>query len=85
MDPGNSSPVVAYLASEASSWLTGQVLRVQGNVVQRYRTWEALPGEYGAAGGGRLDAAELGDGLRRLYGSMPVGLDAGESLGASKP
>jgi NAD(P)-dependent dehydrogenase (short-subunit alcohol dehydrogenase family) len=83
MDPGNSSPVVAYLASTASSWLTGQVLRVQGNVVRRYHTWDALPGEYVAAGGGRLDASELGDGLRRLYGAMPVGLDATQSLGTS--
>jgi NAD(P)-dependent dehydrogenase (short-subunit alcohol dehydrogenase family) len=83
MDPGNSSPVVAYLASEGSSWLTGQVLRVQGNVLQRYQTWDALPGDYVAAGGRRLEASELGDGLRRLYGAMPVGLDAGKSLGTS--
>jgi len=81
MDPGNSSPVVAYLASEQSSWLTGQVLRVEGNVVRRAHTWDLEPGEYVATSGTRLDAAELVDGIRRLYGAMPRGLDAAKSLG----
>ncbi len=83
MDPGNSSPVVAYLASEHSAWLTGQVLRVEGNVVRRAHPWGLEPGEYVAASGARLDAAELVDGLRRLYGAMPQGLDAAKSLGLS--
>src|SRR5439155_9825719 len=30
LDPANSSPVVAYLCSEQSAWLTGNVLRVDG-------------------------------------------------------
>jgi NAD(P)-dependent dehydrogenase (short-subunit alcohol dehydrogenase family) len=83
MDPGNSSPVVAYLASEHSGWLTGQVLRVEGNVVRRARTWTLEPGEYVAAAGGRLDADELVDGLRRLYGTMPMGVEAPKGLGLS--
>src|SRR6266700_778879 len=32
-DPANASGLVAYLASDASSWLTGQVFRVHGNRV----------------------------------------------------
>ena len=83
MDPGNSSPVVAYLASEHSGWLTGQVLRVEGNVVRRARTWTLDPGEYVAASGARLDAGELVDGIRRLYGTMPAGLEAPTGLGLS--
>ena len=83
MDPGNSSPVVAYLASEASSWLTGQVLRIEGNVVRRTHTWDLEPGEYVARSGARLDPAELVDGLRKLYGTMPKGLDVAKSLGLS--
>ena len=81
MDPGNSSPVVAYLASEHSGWLTGQVLRVEGNVVRRARTWTLDPGEYVASSGARLDAGELVDGIRRLYGTMPAGLEAPKGLG----
>ena len=83
MDPGNASPVVAYLASETSGWLTGQVLRVDGNTVRRARTWELEPGELVAGSGERFDARELDDGLRRLYGTMPRGLDAAASLGLS--
>ena len=83
LDPANSSPVVAYLASEASSWLTGQVLRIEGNVVRRAHTWDLEPGEYVARSGARLDAAELVDGMRKLYGTMPKGLDVGKSLGLS--
>jgi NAD(P)-dependent dehydrogenase (short-subunit alcohol dehydrogenase family) len=81
MDPGNSSPVVAYLASEHSGWLTGQVLRVEGNVVRRARTWTLDQGEYVASSGARLDAGELVDGIRRLYGTMPAGLEAPKGLG----
>ncbi len=83
MDPGNSSPVVAYLASEQSSWLTGQVLRVEGNAVRRAHPWGLEPGEYVAASEARLDAGELVDGIRKLYGAMPKGLDAAKSLGLS--
>ena len=83
MDAGNSSPVVAYLASVASGWLTGQVLRVEGNVVRRARTWTLDPGEYIAASGGPLEAEELVDGMRRLFGTMPAGLQAPTGLGLS--
>ena len=83
MDPGNSAPVVAYLASEHSGWLTGQVLRVEGNIVRRARTWTLEPGEYVGASGARLEAGELVDGIRRLYGTMPTGLEAPKGLGLS--
>ena len=81
MDPGNSSPVVAYLASDASGWLTGQVLRIEGNVLRRARTWDLEPGELRSASGERFDADELVDGVRLLYRAMPAGLDAAASLG----
>jgi len=81
MDPGNSSPVVAYLASEHSGWLTGQVLRVDGTVVRRARTWTLEPDGYVARSGARLDAGELVDGMRRLYGTMPAGLEPPKGLG----
>jgi len=32
LDPSNASPVVAWLCSEQSGWLTGQVLRVDGGL-----------------------------------------------------
>jgi len=83
MEPGNSSPVVAYLASDASGWLTGQVLRIEGNVVRRAHSWDLEPGELRSASGERFDAGELDDCLRRLYGTLPAGLDATATLGIS--
>lgn len=83
MDAGNSAPVVAYLASDEAAWLTGQVLRVEGDLVRRARTWELAPGELRSASGERFEAEELVDGMRRLYGTMPVGVDAAASLGVT--
>ena len=72
-DPANSSPVVAWLCSEQSGWLTGRVLRVDGNTVHPVDPWAVRPG-YTAAGGTRLDAAEIDAGLRTLMGLSPAGL-----------
>jgi NAD(P)-dependent dehydrogenase (short-subunit alcohol dehydrogenase family) len=74
LDPGNSSPVVAWLASKESGWLTGQVLRVDGNSVQRVKTWELTGEQYIARGGERLDVSEIGTAMRLLYGVVPAGI-----------
>jgi NAD(P)-dependent dehydrogenase (short-subunit alcohol dehydrogenase family) len=73
LDPANSSPVVAWLCSEASGWLTGRVLRVDGNTVLPVEPWAVRPG-YTAARGERLDAAEIDQGLRCTLGLAPRGL-----------
>jgi NAD(P)-dependent dehydrogenase (short-subunit alcohol dehydrogenase family) len=73
LDPENSSPVVAWLLSEASGWLTGSVLRVQGGTVSPMRHWTVLDG-YTAKGGERLDAEEIDAGLRRTLGLAPGGI-----------
>jgi NAD(P)-dependent dehydrogenase (short-subunit alcohol dehydrogenase family) len=39
MDPSNSSPVVAWLASDAASHVTGQVIRAVGDEIVRMRPW----------------------------------------------
>jgi NAD(P)-dependent dehydrogenase (short-subunit alcohol dehydrogenase family) len=73
-DPANSSPVVAWLASEASGWLTGAVLRVDGNKVQRVRPWEVDESTVvHSSDGGRLDALRLDEDLRRAYRILPRG------------
>jgi NAD(P)-dependent dehydrogenase (short-subunit alcohol dehydrogenase family) len=71
-DPANASGVVAFLASEESGWLTGQVLRVDGNRIQRLQGWTAV-GEYASRTGGSLEPGELADGLAELYGVLPTG------------
>jgi NAD(P)-dependent dehydrogenase (short-subunit alcohol dehydrogenase family) len=71
-DPANASGVLVYLASDAASWLTGQVLRVDGNTVQRLQGWTTV-GEYSSSKGGALRPEELVDGLAEIYGTMPSG------------
>ena len=76
LDPANASGVVAYLASPASSWLTGQVLRIEGRTLQRMQGW-TVDAMYASRDGSRLQADELVDAVPRLYGTMPRGLDVG--------
>jgi NAD(P)-dependent dehydrogenase (short-subunit alcohol dehydrogenase family) len=68
--PENISPLVVYLASDASSWLTGQVIYIQGDRVRRMDGWRAV-GEYHSVGGRALSADELGEALPHLYGVLP--------------
>jgi len=70
LHPGNSSPLVAWLASEESGWLSGQVLQVSGNTVIRVHPWTG--GERNQAGEGRLKVEEVGRLVRQLYGAFPT-------------
>jgi hypothetical protein len=64
---------VAWLCSKESGWLTGAVLRVDGNTVQKVKGW-TVDGGYKSKSGEWLTVEELGLGLRRLYGVAPRGL-----------
>ena len=78
LDPGNASPVVAWLAGEASGWLTGTVLRIDGNTVSRCTGWQVDEG-YRAREGERLALDELELGISQLFGAAPRGLAGGSS------
>lgn len=73
LDPANASPVVAWLCSDESGWLTGQVLRVDGNTLMRVGGY-TIDGEYASKSGEILTVDELGVGVRKLYGTFPPGL-----------
>jgi NAD(P)-dependent dehydrogenase (short-subunit alcohol dehydrogenase family) len=76
--PANASPVVAYLCSAQSAWLSGSVLRVQGDTVQVLRPWSVDPARsFCAKPGERLGADELDRGLRIAVGAFPSGIPAG--------
>jgi NAD(P)-dependent dehydrogenase (short-subunit alcohol dehydrogenase family) len=74
-DPANASGVVVFLGSDASSWLTGQVLRVDGNKVNRLQGW-TVTGIHHSQDGGAATAQELVDDLPKLYGIAPTGRPA---------
>jgi len=74
LDPSLISPVVAYLASPHSGWLSGQVLRVEGNTLFRMEGWRKGEGTYRSRSGRRLEAEELVAGVRLAYGAFPSGV-----------
>ncbi|MFL6090135.1 MAG: SDR family NAD(P)-dependent oxidoreductase [Aeromicrobium sp.] len=73
LDPANSSPVVAWLCSEASGWLTGRILRVDGADLYPVQPWTIGPGLRSRTGE-RLDANEIDAGLRIAFGTAPAGV-----------
>jgi NAD(P)-dependent dehydrogenase (short-subunit alcohol dehydrogenase family) len=75
LDPANTSPAVAWLVSEASGWLTGAVLRVDGDTIMRVNGFEMDDVvRYRTAPGEKLDATKLDAGMRRAYGLVPGGI-----------
>lgn len=76
LDPENASPVVAWLCSESSSWLSGQILRVDGNRLVRVNGYEAGV-SHEAKSHERLTAEEIGLAARQMFGCVPRGLSLG--------
>ena len=76
-DPANASPVVAWLCSPESSWLTGMVLRITGDTVEPMRPWDIdAAHSYRGRPGQPVDATKLDSGLRKSFGLFPAGLPA---------
>ena len=73
LDPANMSPVVAWLVSEEAGWFSGQVLRVDGNVVSRVQTW-TIAESFNSQSGEAVTIEEVGLGLRKMLGAAPRGL-----------
>src|SRR6201987_3423600 len=51
LDPSRSSAVVAWLQSPDSSWLTGQILRIDGHKLSRIEGFTETPARYHAKDG----------------------------------
>jgi len=78
LDPANTSPAVAWLVSAESGWLTGAVLRVDGDTIMRVKGYEMDDVvRYRTAAGTRLDATKLDGGMRKAYGLLPGGIPTG--------
>jgi NAD(P)-dependent dehydrogenase (short-subunit alcohol dehydrogenase family) len=74
LDPDRSSDVVAWLQSANSSWLTGQILRIDGETLSRIVGFSESPHRYRAADGVTLRYSELDDAARWLWDVLPRGL-----------
>lgn len=73
LDPANASPVVAWLCSEESGWVTGQIFRVDGSTVMNVGPHPIL-GSYTAKTQERLSLEELTAGMRHIFGTAPSGV-----------
>lgn len=75
MNPGNSAPMVAWLASDESLHVTGQVFRAVGSDIAFYEPWET-----GATVSteGRWDATKIGKAVNsEIFGTVATGLKVG--------
>jgi NAD(P)-dependent dehydrogenase (short-subunit alcohol dehydrogenase family) len=63
MNPGNSAPMVAWLASDEALHVTGQVFRAVGNAITLYEPWTLGPSIEATTSDGqprKWDPAEIG-------------------------
>jgi NAD(P)-dependent dehydrogenase (short-subunit alcohol dehydrogenase family) len=78
LDPANTSPAVAWLVSAESGWLTGAVLRVDGDTIMRVKGYQMDDVvRYRTAADTKLDATKLDTGMRKAFGVQPGGIPTG--------
>ena len=65
--PDNVAPIVAYLASTASGWITGQVIRSSGYAVALYNVPQPISQIVGT---GPWDLAALSEQVERSFGAV---------------
>jgi NAD(P)-dependent dehydrogenase (short-subunit alcohol dehydrogenase family) len=78
LNPANSAPMVAWLASDEALHVTGQVFRAVGHTITRYIPW-TLGAEIETKGGpARWDPADIGAAVNAgIFGSRNPGLQLG--------
>jgi len=78
MNPANSAPMVAWLASDEALHVTGQVFRAVGNTIARYAPWELgemLESKDHEGNPTRWEASEIGPAVNaHVFGSRNPGL-----------
>jgi hypothetical protein len=80
MNPGNSAPMVAWLASDEALHVTGQVFRAVGHRITHYEPWSLGPTIEPKKGPGRWDPADIGAAVNaQIFRSRAPGLQMGGS------
>jgi NAD(P)-dependent dehydrogenase (short-subunit alcohol dehydrogenase family) len=75
LNPGNSAPMVAWLASDEARHVTGQVFRAVGDEITHYLPWRLGPSVKAGKEPQRWDATKIGDAVNAgIFGSGIGGL-----------
>ena len=78
MNPGNSAPMVAWLASDEAAHVTGQVFRAVGNTIAIYKPWalgEMLENKGKDGAPAQWDPEQIGSVVNGdIFGSRAIGL-----------
>src|SRR5262245_37688659 len=78
LNPGNSAPMVAWLASDEAMHITGQVFRAVGDSITHYVGWTLGKEITTPKGPRKWDPAEIGDQVNAsIFGCRPGGLQMG--------
>ena len=78
MNPANSAPIVAWLASDESITVTGQVFRAVGNLISHYVPW-TIGTEIVSKDEGKCDPADISAAVySKIFKSRHPGLQMGQ-------
>jgi len=78
LNPGNSAPMVAWLASDESLHVTGQVFRAVGDEIAHYQPWKLGAAVSAGKQPQRWDATKIGDAVNtKIFGTSVAGLQMG--------
>jgi NAD(P)-dependent dehydrogenase (short-subunit alcohol dehydrogenase family) len=78
MNPRNSAPMVAWLASDEALHVTGQVFRAVGHTITHYQPWSLGPSVEPRQGPAKWDPADIGAAVNaHIFGSRAPGLQIG--------
>jgi len=78
MNPANSAPMVAWLASDEASHVTGQVFRAVGHRITHYVPWSLGPTVEPKGSPTRWEAEDIGPAVNaHVFGSRAPGLQMG--------
>ena len=78
LNPGNSAPMVAWLASDEALHVTGQVFRAVGHTISHYRPWALGSTVETPKEPARWDPVDIGDAVNAgIFHSRAPGLQMG--------
>jgi NAD(P)-dependent dehydrogenase (short-subunit alcohol dehydrogenase family) len=78
LNPGNSAPMVVWLASDEALHVSGQVFRAVGDEITHYQPWKLGNSVKAGREPEKWDPAKIGDAVASgIYGYQPGGLQMG--------